>query len=204
MHEVTRRAVTFSTCTHQLEDKPTKMAIQGNRAKEKWVPPPPDVLKINVDGAFHAAEKVGGWGFVFRDCDGHGVLARSGRLSRVHDALTAEGEACLAALEAAMDCGISLVAIETDSSNLVAAVTSGKFDQAPGGVVFKEIRALLSLRFVLLSFSHVSRICNGCAHELACVGLQRGPDQPAIWMDPLPGFVQTLVDRDLVDPTSGE
>ena len=104
-----------------------------------------------------------------------------------------------------MDVGISRVAIETDSANLVVAVTSGNFDQAPpGGVVFREIRVLLSLHFVTISFSQVSRSCNVCAHELACAGLQRDPDQPAVWSDHLPSFVKHLMDRDLVDSAFGE
>jgi hypothetical protein len=45
--------------------------------KKKWQPPPVDVLKINTDGAFCAKEKKGAWGFIVRDSDGHGVLARS-------------------------------------------------------------------------------------------------------------------------------
>ena len=132
------------------------------------------------------------------------MLAGSGRLKWVHDALFAEGEACLEALKAAMEVGISRVAIETDSVNLVAAVTSDRFDQALGGVLFREIRVLLSLHFVTLSFSHVSRTCNGCAHELACSGLQRDPDQPVIWSDPLPSFVKNLVVRDLIDQVNKE
>jgi hypothetical protein len=70
--------------------------------KKKWLPPPVDVLKINSDRAFIAIEKCGAWGFVIRDSAGQGVLAGSGRLPAVHDAVAAEGEACLAALYAAM------------------------------------------------------------------------------------------------------
>ncbi|RLN24047.1 hypothetical protein C2845_PM07G14870 [Panicum miliaceum] len=66
---------------------------------------PHDVLKINTDGAFRQKEK----GFVIRDSDGHRVRAGAGRLQAVHDALAAEGEACLAALRAAMDLGMSRI-----------------------------------------------------------------------------------------------
>ena len=67
------------------------------------------VLKINFDGAFRAAEKDGAWGFCIRDHGGNGVLAGSRRLAAVQDALSAEGEACMAALKAAMELGISRV-----------------------------------------------------------------------------------------------
>jgi hypothetical protein len=65
-----------------------------------------------------------------RDSEGHGVLAGSGRLVTVNDALSAEGEACVAALQVCMNVGISQV-IETDSANLVTALQSSSFDQAP-------------------------------------------------------------------------
>jgi hypothetical protein len=51
---------------------------------------------------------------VVRDGAGSGVLAGSGRLSAVHDALAAEGKAC----RAATNDGISRIILETDTSNL--------------------------------------------------------------------------------------
>jgi ribonuclease HI len=99
-------------------------------------PPPPDVLKINIDAAFYEEEKNGAWGSVVRDCEGQGVLAGSGNIPAVHDVLTAEAEACLQTLHAAMSAGISQVLIETDCANLVAALQSSSFDLAPGGVIF--------------------------------------------------------------------
>lgn len=167
------------------------------------MPPSLDVLKINMDATFHDMDKKGAWGFVIRDSDGHGVLAGSGSLKWVSDALIAEGEACMMALKAAEEAGVSRVAIETDSTSLVKAITSPYYDQAPGGVLFKEIRVFLYLHFVSFSCSHVSRRCNGCAHELAQAGYQRDLDQPVIWFDPLPSFVKILLDRDLADPLSG-
>ena len=185
-----------------------KLEVNGkttqSTATQLWKPPPENFYKINTDGAFRNAEKDGAWGFVIRDCQGHGILAGAGHLNVVHDALAAEGEAVLAALKAAMDFGISRVAVETDSSNLVIALTSDKFDQAPGGVIYKELRMLLAMYFIPLSISYVSRFSNQCAHELARYGLQRDPDQPVIWSDPLPNFLQTVLDRDLADPVMGE
>ncbi|RLM74888.1 hypothetical protein C2845_PM15G08720 [Panicum miliaceum] len=75
--------------------------------RNHWQPPPVDILKINFDGAFRAGEKDGAWGFIIRDSDCQAIVAGSGRLSSVPDSLSAEGEACLAALEAAMNRGIS-------------------------------------------------------------------------------------------------
>jgi ribonuclease HI len=172
--------------------------------KKRWQPPRVDVLKINTDGAFYAKEKRGAWGCVVRDSSGHGVLAGSGCLPAVTDALAAEGEACIAALMAAMDMGISQVIIETDSTNLVQALLSGSFDQAPSGAIFQELRLVLELHFVVKGIYHVPRSCNTCAHELARSGLDRDPGSPSMWVDPLPCFVRSLVDRHHADPLFSE
>jgi hypothetical protein len=91
--DITRRAVIFASEAYQLDEEATNAVSQGRRVKEKWTPPPPDILKTNTDGAFRAAEMDGARGFCIRDSDGNGVLAGSGRLNAVHDALSAEGEA---------------------------------------------------------------------------------------------------------------
>jgi hypothetical protein len=119
--------------------KPPSSQEAQNSKPTTWEPPLADVLKINSDEAFREREKDGAWGFVVRDSRGHDVLAGSGRLRAVHDALAAEGEACLAALNAAMDVGKSHVMLETDSLTLIAAIRSPTYDQAPGGVIFQEI-----------------------------------------------------------------
>ena len=77
--------------------------------------------------------------------------------------------------------------------------TSILYIKQPGGVIFREIRELLSLHFNPESIIHVPRSCNRCAHELAHYGLSRDPDQPMLWFDPLPSFVSVLLDRDCTD-----
>jgi hypothetical protein len=115
------------------------------------------------------------------------VLAGSGRLVARHDVIAAEGEACLAALKAAMSIGISQVIIETDSVTLATAIKSSSYDQAPGGVIFQEIRDVLDLHFNVYGVCHVPCSCNQCAHELLPrSGLARNPDIPIIWNDPPP------------------
>ena len=179
------------------QTRPSREAIPGRKC---WQPPPVDFLKVNFDGAFRAVEKDGAWGFIIRDSDGQAIVAGSGRLSAVPDAISAEGEACLAALEAAMNRGISRVIIETDSTNLVSALRGNAYDQAPGGVIFSEARGVLEMHFDDVIFSAIPRTCNQAAHELARFGLSRDPDLPSVWEDPLPGFVTTLVDHDRADP----
>ena len=51
--------------------------------------------------------KRGARGFIVRDHKGDTVLAGVGRINVAHDTLSAEPQACLAALYAAMDHGLS-------------------------------------------------------------------------------------------------
>jgi len=204
VEDIASKAMIFSSEIFQQKKNDEGGTNSRNRNHTGWRPPPPDVLKINSDGAFREKDKTGAWGFVVRDSDGQGMLAGSGRLRAVHDALSAEGEACLMALKAAMEVGISHVIIETDSLILIKAIQSNSFDRAPAGAIIKEIRELLALHFVPLKFTHVPRSCNRSAHELAHSGWSRDPDLPAIWYDPLPNSVLSLLDRVQADPEFGE
>jgi len=57
-------------------------------------PPPQEFLKINVDGAFNHATKLGAWGFVVRDAAGEAVLAGAGKAANIYDALMAKTTDC--------------------------------------------------------------------------------------------------------------
>lgn len=96
--EIIHKALLFSSEPQQEVAGAGRHGSSKCSDDKRWIPPPLDVLKINSDGAFRQKEQDGAWGFVIRDSDGHGLLAGAGRLPAVHDALSAEAEACLAAL----------------------------------------------------------------------------------------------------------
>jgi hypothetical protein len=103
---------------------------------KQWSPPPGEVLKINIDGAFRPESLNGAWGFVIRDHEGVGVIAGGSNIGPTHDALMAETFAFKKGLEAAAHFGISKVIIETDSSVLKEAVTTTGHDLSFGGGLF--------------------------------------------------------------------
>lgn len=91
--------------------------------------------------------------------------------------------------------GISRIELETDSLNLQKALTSDVFDLSPGRWLFREVRHLLLVDFDVQAISHCNRSCNAVAHELACSSASRDPDEPLVWLDPLPTFVQDILIR---------
>jgi len=66
---------------------------------KKWEPPPEDMYKINIDGAFKSATSKGGWGFLVRNSVGAFLEGGSGNLCRVATSFQAEALAALYSLK---------------------------------------------------------------------------------------------------------
>ena len=82
-------------------------------------------------------------------------MASAGRINVVHDALSAEAQACLAALYAIIDQGISQILLEIDSSTQVEALQSYSYDFSANVVLFREAKFLMSLNFSWADIVHV-------------------------------------------------
>ena len=136
VQEINHKARLLLSEIMQMAQHPDKMEVISTGVGRRWLPPQGEVLKVNTDGAFMAKDKRGAWGFVIIDSEGHGVLAGVGHLRAVHNALSAERESCLAALQAALEAGISRIIIETGSLLLVKAIRTCELDYGLGGVIF--------------------------------------------------------------------
>ena len=66
---------------------------------KKWEPPPEDMYKINIDGAFKSATSKGGRGFLVRNSVGAFLEGGSGNLCRVATSFQAEALAALYSLK---------------------------------------------------------------------------------------------------------
>ena len=73
----------------------------------------------------------------------------------------------MAALKAAMDVGISRIIDESDSTSLVSAIQTSKFDQAPGGVFSgRFVRCLLYILFLCKLFMFTIGVHTSCSQPL--------------------------------------
>lgn len=162
-----------------------------------WRKPSLDVLKINTDGSYNKESNVGGWGFVIRDADGDVVGSGAGQINHAQDALHTKAEACLKALEAAQEWGISRVVLETDAMQLVHAIKSSDSDLAPNGVLFREIKTFAFLHFSSFSIVHCPRAYNNVANALALFGSKMVHQPQAIWPGDVPTFARLFVAADL-------
>jgi ribonuclease HI len=92
--------------------------------KLEAVPPEPDVLKVNIDGAFTPGHGHAGWGVVVRDHRGEVVAATAGRTEHVSDAFHAELHAAVQALRLVEHLGAIRIILESDFYKCLELSTS--------------------------------------------------------------------------------
>jgi ribonuclease HI len=163
----------------------------------KWKPPHEDLYKLNVDAAFSASTKMGGWGYVARDNTGAVLDAGAGFIQRAASALHAEALAAYQGLSRASHIGMTRVQLETDASNLGKALTSKCLDNSPEGALFRQIYVMMSNNFVSCSILICPRTCNWVADGLANHGVAIPPDEGDVFWCQAPSFVTDLVSGDL-------
>jgi hypothetical protein len=123
----------------------SKLAKQGWRLitkQLKWVPPDGEVLKINIDAAFHAEELRGGTGVVVRNNSGLLIRAQALWYEHVANAMTMEAYAIRDAVILAMEQGYHKVAVESDAQSFVKLWEEDHGGRSEVAVIFQEIREL--------------------------------------------------------------
>ncbi|KAK1628050.1 hypothetical protein QYE76_002365 [Lolium multiflorum] len=194
-HVVQRHVIEFVPWVKRvLSETP----ISNNEAclRSGWERPKENLTKVNFDAAFHQSTASGAWGFVARTDGGEFVAAAAGKLRHLHDALQAEAEACVAAIEGAEALGLHRVVFESDSLTLVQALNTSSHELSAIGVILREARSNCIAAFDSFDFIFCPRKCNRIAHTLAQYGL-RAEDECVGWADVAPPIVSDLVASEL-------
>jgi len=105
----------------------------------KWKPPHEDLYKLNVDAAFSASTKMGGWGYVARGNTGAVLDIEAGFIQRAASALHVEAMAAYQDLSRAAHIGMARVQLEMDASNLGKSLTSECLDNSSERALFRQI-----------------------------------------------------------------
>jgi ribonuclease HI len=179
---------------------PNKTRSQAEQPK--WKPPQEEHYKPNVDAAFSALTKKGGWGYVARDGTGSVLDSGAGSIKRAASALHAKAVAAFQGLSRAAQIGMTRVQLETDASSLGKALTSECLDNSPEGALFGQIRVIMLNNFVSCSISFCPRTSNRVADCLANHGVAVPPDEGDVFWCQAPSFVTDLVSDDL--PGAGD
>ena len=86
-----------------------------------WLPPPKDVLKVNVDAAI-GGDRKRGIGVIVRDCLGETKLAACKRIYADWEVETTEAGAVLHGLQVCREAGHRKIELETDSKTIAEAL----------------------------------------------------------------------------------
>jgi ribonuclease HI len=143
--------------------------------QSNWSRPPPDFLKINVDGSFVQTAGIGGWGIIVRDDVASVVGSRAGKIEHCTEAMQAEAMAVLHALSLASDAGMSRLLLETDAITIRTALTSNAYDLSPIGMIIRDIKYHMLTEFIEVKVVFQSRSSNLVADKLAEFGCQLNP-----------------------------
>jgi hypothetical protein len=190
-----------NSCTAEsLQRWSKKKAQEEGQVGKVWQAPTEDRIKLNIDGAFHANNRTGGWGFVARDHAGDVCISGAGYLPFAASAAQTEAYACAEAIQAAVNWGMTNIHIEADALNLIRAIQSKDFDLTPEGILYRDIRLQLQLNFSCVLFSFTPRECNNVAHCLAAYGVSRKCSR-SIWSDTLPDDVKVMVASASAEPS---
>jgi hypothetical protein len=137
-----------------------------SKKPQKWSPPPPGVVMVNVDAALFAEQKSMAMGAVFRDHNGNCLLAASERLLGYATPELAEAMALRRAVSIACEQGMDRVIFASDCLSLIQRVTATGQDRSQVGSVVLDIRCSAA-GLSSASFRHVSRSSNEAAHIMA-------------------------------------
>ena len=161
------------------------------RLRPKWEPPPPQLLKINFDGAVFADTEEAGVGVVVRDSQGKVIASLAEKIKLPSSSDEVEALAAVRAISLAMDLNLPSFIVEGDTEVVISSLRKEDESFSSFGHLISSIKFYLPF-CNCVSFSHTCRSGNSVAHFLA--KHVRLIDSFSVWMeDVLPQLVDVLL-----------
>ncbi|KAL9673458.1 hypothetical protein QQ045_029716 [Rhodiola kirilowii] len=156
---------------------------------DTWTPPPQNVIKINIDGAWEMNSREAGLGIVARDHLGTVLWTRAVHQRKGMCSSEVEGQALLLGLKLALAMKLKAVLFETDSLDVFRAVTLGAVLADWCEPRLEEVIDIFRLK-PSWSLQAISREANSIADWLAT----KARSSPWCWerMDAIPWFPKSL------------
>ncbi|XP_023927229.1 uncharacterized protein LOC112038638 [Quercus suber] len=121
-------------------------AQQQQASDVGWAAPPPDVYKINVDGATAGIRGRSSIGVVIRDSRGMVVVVTCKVLNGDYGAVVTEAFAIDAGVRLAMEMELQQIIVESDSCEVVDAINERSCNGEFGMVIQGSLELLRSFR----------------------------------------------------------
>lgn len=130
--------------------------------KQGWTKPPTDWVKLNIDAGFDADSPRATMGAIIRDHHGNFVSATNWKIDFVADVEAAEAHAVRIGLELVALTGCTRVIIESDSSDVVQAITTGSQPMGAAAEIYEDCLSLME-DLSRLEVMHCGRESNSVA-----------------------------------------
>ena len=158
-----------------------------------WAAPPPDVYKINVDGATAGIGCRSSVGVVIRDSRGMAVAAVCNVLNGNYGAAVTEAFAVEEGIRLAKEMELQRIIVESDSCEVVDVINESSCNGEFGMVIQGSLELLRFFRS--WKMQHLKRDYNRATHELAQLAKSSGSSQQ--WKGIEPPVIQhvLLLDR---------
>jgi ribonuclease HI len=130
----------------------------------RWIAPPADYVKINVDAAVRKASIAGAGAAVCRAANGDLLGASVMVVKGIADPATLEAIACREALALAADLQVTRLRIATDCLEIINSLDDNYMGHFSS--IMKEVKSRVA-SFAHVSFVHERRSSNTEAHGLA-------------------------------------
>ncbi|KAG2717700.1 hypothetical protein I3760_03G188300 [Carya illinoinensis] len=184
--EVIEHAISLLKLYQDMQTIPEKKSY----SQLQWKKPPPNGLKLNVDGAIFKEQYRAGVGIILRDTNGDVLLAASKKESMVNDPAEVELLAMLRGLQLVLPLGIEELIIESDSLVMVTQLQQEDESWSVLGNLIKETKMLMAW-FKGCTIQHVGRLGNEAAHRLGKFAWHI--EDISIWWNSCPDFVHQTV-----------
>ena len=125
-----------------------------------------DRIKVNVDAPYNLVTKIATLGMVVCDSIGTISLATVTKTDNIVSALHAEFLAILFGLEVIQSSSFIDILVESDSFLAIQEILKQKSSFCEWECLISNIIDL-SMEFISCKFSHVKRLANKCAHNIA-------------------------------------
>ena len=121
----------------------TEKAVTPQHPYVKWKPPSHHLYKANFDGTFFKESNEGGSGVVIRDQVGLAIATLSQKLTATHSIEMTEALAAKRAILFAKEVGLTNVAFEGDTENVIRDLCNSEIMNSTYGLVIKDAKSML-------------------------------------------------------------
>ena len=165
----------------------------GACPRVKWKPPLDASLKLNFDGTTFKDIGKAGLGAVIRNSSGQVLASISEQVPLPHTSDIIEALAAAQAISFALELGFSSFILEGDSEVVIKSLKSDEATLSPFGHIQDSAKQKTETS-CCISFSHIRRLGNSVAHNLAKHA--RHVRGFSVWMEDVPPHLLPVLEAD--------